>query len=98
MKAASPKANMSQNRFRLCLAKRQGFTAWGRIPCRFTVYSSRSDELLRVSANVLMERLSPNGVVCGPTCFVAGLRLNVGKHRLERLSREEFREALRSGR
>jgi hypothetical protein len=55
------------------------------------VYDRQGAVLLRVSDSVMMKKFSPNGVVCGPTCFFAGLRLNVGKHMLEPLPRDQTR-------
>jgi hypothetical protein len=59
----------------------------GPYPVSVTVYDPQGAVLLRATGSVVMEKFSPNGVVCGPTCFVAGLRLNVGRHMLEPLPR-----------
>jgi hypothetical protein len=56
-------------------------------PVSVAAYDRQGTVLLRVSDSVVMEKYSPNGVGCSPTCFVAGLRLNVGKHMLEPLPR-----------
>jgi hypothetical protein len=67
--------------------KASGLHGLGPYPVSVTVYDRHGAVLLRASDSVVMERYSPNGVVCGPTCFIAELRLNVGKHLLEPLPR-----------
>ena len=55
----------------------------GPYPVSVTVLDRHGKVLLRVERQVKMEKFSPNGVVCGPTCFVADLKLNVGRRVLE---------------
>jgi hypothetical protein len=59
----------------------------GPYPVSVTVRDRHRQILLYVARGVTMERFSPNGVVCGPTCFVRGLKLNVGRRQLELRSR-----------
>ena len=58
----------------------------GPYPVSVTVLDQRGKVLLRVERRVEMEKFSPNGGgACPPTCFIAVLRLNVGRHALERV-------------
>ena len=85
-----PEGKYVPQQFEGVRGKAAGLHGPGPYPVSVTVYDRRGAVLLRASARAVgMEKFAPNGVVCGPTCFGAELRLNVGKHMLESLPRDQ---------
>ena len=72
---------------RAFLGEARGLHGLGPYPVAVTVRDGHGKVLLRVERSVVMEKVSPNGVVCGPTCFGANLKLDVNKRALEPVPR-----------
>jgi hypothetical protein len=86
-----PEGKYVPKAYRTVLGGASGLHGPGPYPVSVTVYDRQGAVLLRVSDSVVMHKYQPNGVDCGPTCFEAPLRLNVGKRMLEPLPRDQAR-------
>jgi hypothetical protein len=83
-KNGKPEGKYVPKAFRFVTAEARGLHGLGPYPVSVTVYDQQGAVLLRASDSVVMTRYFPDGVSCPPPCFSASLRLNVGKHTLER--------------